>query len=80
MFTFDTTIDTIQTTKKAIVSTFVTNQKIADSLNSFVDAQTRYTKDAVKVSTDTATTIGRETLNYIQEAMKFDWTKAYAKK
>ena len=39
MFIIDSTIDTIQTTKKTFVNTFVLNKDVAAALNDFVDAQ-----------------------------------------
>jgi hypothetical protein len=76
MFTFDTTIDAVQTGKKQFVKTFVQNEKIAEALNTFVDAQTEYTKKAVKVGTDTATTLASEAVKASQELSKFDYSKA----
>lgn len=40
-------IDTIQTTKKILVDTFVKHEMLAKTLHKFVDAQTEYTKNAV---------------------------------
>jgi len=76
MFTLDTTIDTIQTGKKNFVSTvFAQNKTVADALNSFVDAQTAYTKSAVKAGTDVATKLASETVKAAQEVSKFDYSK-----
>jgi hypothetical protein len=80
MFALDSTIDTIQSSKKTIVNTFVTNKTIAAAMNDFVDAQTEYTKKAVKTGTETATTFMTEFTKMAQEASKFDFTKAFAKK
>jgi len=80
MFAFDSTIDAIQTSKKMFVTTFVTNKTIADAMNDFVDAQTEYTKKAVKTGTNTATTFMEEFSKMTKEAGKFDFTKAFAKK
>lgn len=78
MFTLDTTIDAVQTAKKTFVNTaFANNQKVAEALNGFVDAQTEYTKAAVKAGTDAATKLSSEAVKFGQEAMKFDYTKAY---
>lgn len=44
---FNTTIDTVQTSKKIFVDTFVKHKELAKSLNEFVDTQTEYTKNAV---------------------------------
>ena len=75
MFTFDAAIDAIQTAKKTLVSTFVTNQTIADSLTGFVDAQTEYTKKALKAGTEAATTLASESVKVAQEMGKFDYSK-----
>ena len=75
MFTLDTTIDAVQTGKKQFVNTFVQNESIAKALNSFIDAQTEYTKKAVKVGTDTASVLTSEFMKASQEAMKFDYSK-----
>ena len=75
MFTAETMIDTIQGAKKTWVKTFVTNEQVATALTSFVDAQADYTKKAVKVSQDTATTLVSEGVKAYQNATKFDYTK-----
>jgi hypothetical protein len=75
MFTAEAMIDTIQGAKKTWVKTFVTNEQVATALTSFVDAQADYTKKAVKVSQDTATTLVSEGVKAYQNATKFDYTK-----
>jgi uncharacterized protein (UPF0332 family) len=75
MFTFDTAIDAVQTGKKQFVKTFVNNEKIADALNEFIDAQTSYTKQAVGTATQTATVLGKEAMNHMETAAKFDYAK-----
>jgi len=75
MFTLDATIDAVQTGKKQFVKTFVQNEKIAEAMNTFIDAQASYTKQAAKVGTDTITTLTSEMVKTTQEAMKFDYTK-----
>lgn len=76
MFTLDTTIDSIQTGKKNLVNTmFAQNKTVAEALNKFVDAQTAYTKSAVKAGTDAATTLASEGVKAAQEASKFDYSK-----
>lgn len=75
MFTLDATIDAVQGAKKQFVKTFVQNEKVADAMNSFIDEQTSYTKKAVKVGSDTATTLVSEYTKTVQEAMKFDYSK-----
>jgi hypothetical protein len=46
----DTAIDAVQTSKKIFVDTFVKHEGLATSLNTFVDAQTEYTKKAVETT------------------------------
>jgi hypothetical protein len=75
MFTFDTTIDAVQTGKKQFVKTFITDEKIADALNQFIDNQTEYTKKAAKATIDAGTTVVQETIKHSQEAAKFDYAK-----
>lgn len=75
MFTLDATIDAVQNGKKQFVKTFVQNEKMADAMNLFIDAQATYTKQAFKVGVDTATALASETTKTVQEAMKFDYTK-----
>jgi hypothetical protein len=79
MFTFDTVIDTVATVKKQAVNTmFAKNETIAKSMNEFVDAQTAYTKEAVKASTNAATKVGQEMIKLSQDAMKYDYSKHVA--
>lgn len=75
MFTYDATIDAVQTGKKQFVKTFVTDEKIADALNQFIDNQTEYTKKAFKATVDAGTTVVQETIKHAQEAAKFDYAK-----
>jgi len=75
MFTADAIIDTVQTGKKTLVNTFVTNETVKDSMIKFIDAQADYTKRAAKVGMDTFTTLSTEMVKANQEAMKFDYTK-----
>ena len=75
MFTLDATIDAVQTGKKQFVKTFVQNEKIAEAMNTFIDAQASYTKQAAKVGTDTFATLTSDMVKTSQEAMKFDYTK-----
>jgi len=81
MFTLDTTIDAVQTSKKQFVKTFVQDEKIADTLNQFIDNQTEYTKKAAKATLDAGTTVAQEAVKHLQEmskeAGKFDFTKFY---
>ncbi len=75
MFTADAVIDTVQTGKKTMVNTFVTNQAIKDAMIQFIEAQAEYTKKAVKAGTDTLTVLTSEAVKAGQEAMKFDYAK-----
>jgi uncharacterized phage infection (PIP) family protein YhgE len=75
MFTPDNVIDTIQTTKKQYITTYVTNKAVADALNQFVDTQTEYTKSIVKAGTDAFTTLTQETIKATQSSLKFDYAK-----
>lgn len=75
MFTPDTVIDAIQTSKKTWVNTFVTNETVKQAMLSFVDAQASYTKQAVKAGTDTASIVIGETVKGMHEAAKFDYVK-----
>jgi hypothetical protein len=75
MFTLDATIDAVQTGKKQFVKTFVQNEKVAEAMNTFIDAQASYTKQAAKVGTDTFATLSSEMVKTAQEATKFDYTK-----
>jgi hypothetical protein len=75
MFTLDATIDAVQTGKKQFVKTFVQNEKVAEAMNTFIDAQASYTKQAAKVGSDTIATLSSEMVKTAQEATKFDYTK-----
>jgi len=75
MFTADAFIDTVQTGKKTVVNTFVTNATVKDAMIQFIDAQADYTKKAIKATTDTFTVLTAEAVKAGQEAMKFDYTK-----
>ena len=76
MFTADAIIDTVQTGKKTMVNTFVTNEAVKESMIKFIDAQADYTKRAAKVGLDTATTLTSEAMKQVQEVVKFDYVKA----
>lgn len=76
MFTADAIIDTVQTGKKTIVNTFVTNEAVKESMIKFIDAQADYTKKAAKVGMDTFTTLSSEAIKQVEAAAKFDYVKA----
>lgn len=75
MFNMDFMVDAVQNSKKTFIKTFVTNEKIATSLNDFVDSQTSYTKNAVKATTTMMTDVLGETNRSMQDLTKFDYTK-----
>jgi hypothetical protein len=75
MFGYETVIDTVQDNKKLMVKSFVTNQAVSTALSNFIDAQTKYTKEAFKVGIDTATAVLNETIKAQKETMKFDYMK-----
>lgn len=78
MFTLDTTIDAVQTAKKQAINTvFAKQEKIASALTGFVDAQTAYTKEAVKAGTNATTTLLSEVTKLAQESAKIDYLKAF---
>jgi hypothetical protein len=78
MFTLDTTIDAVQTAKKQAINTvFAKQETIAKALTGFVDAQTAYTKEAVKAGTNAATTLASEVTKLAQEAAKTDYLKSF---
>jgi hypothetical protein len=77
MFTADATIDAVQTAKKTFINTFVTNDAVKTPMIKFIDAQADYTKKAAKVGMDTFTSLASEAMKQVQEATKYDYTKAY---
>lgn len=64
-------IDTVQGAKSTFVKTFIQHEGIAKSLQSFIDAQTKFTKEAV----DVAQQVADQT---VAEMKKFDAAKAFA--
>ena len=46
----DSVIDTVQTTKKSIVEMFGATTEIKKIFNDYIDAQTKYTKEAAQAS------------------------------
>jgi hypothetical protein len=77
MFSADFYIDSVQTAKKNFVNTFVTNEAVKTALNSFVDAQSTYTKEAVKTFTKATTTVASEAVKTFTDATKVDYTKFF---
>lgn len=72
-----TAIDTIQSVKKQVVKTFVNHNDLVQVLNTFVDAQTAYTKAAVDTSFDTFTKLNSILLSssFMDEFYKFSAKK-----
>jgi hypothetical protein len=72
--TAENVIDTITAAQKQAIK-FIQNEAVAKSLTEMVDAQAQTAKTAVKVGTDTFTTVGKEVVKAAQEAAKYDYTK-----
>lgn len=69
----NTSIDTISGAKTQFVKTFVQNEAVAKTLQTYIDAQQAYAKSAAKASVDFYTTVGAA-------ATSFDVKKAFASK
>lgn len=67
----NTFIDTVQGAKSTFVSTFVKDETISEALQSFVTAQTAFTKQVAKSSFDVSTKLA-------QDAVKFDAKKVFS--
>lgn len=74
MFTHNQIIDSIQSGKKQIVSTFVTDAKFKEELNKLIDSQAQATKNAI----DASLAISQAFVKNATEAMK-KVTPAYTK-
>jgi hypothetical protein len=48
MFTFDSLVDTVQTSKKTMVKTFVQDEKLATMMNDIIDVQSDFAKNCYK--------------------------------
>jgi CMP-N-acetylneuraminic acid synthetase len=70
-------IDTVQNTKKQLVSAFVQHDGIKTAMNSFIDGQTAYTKSAVKVATEVGTRLTEESVKAVNEIAHFDLAKFF---
>lgn len=64
MFAVDQFIDTVQNGKKYFVSTFVTDETLRKSMNGFVDAQTDFVKQIVKLNNDLFSYSTEQALKY----------------
>ena len=58
----NTAIDTIQGAKTTFVKTFVKDESIAKSLQSYVDTQTAFVKQVAKTSVDVGTKVASEAM------------------
>jgi hypothetical protein len=81
-------VDTIQSSKKMFVDTFVKHEGLAKSLTEFVDAQTDYTKQAFDVSYKTGADVYKtvtdksfytDALKAAQEAVQSVYTQKKGK-
>ena len=70
MFTTDAIIDSIQSSQKTFVSTFILEDKVRKPINALVDAQTAFTKQIVKSFTDISSFVSEETTNAVKKASK----------
>lgn len=69
----NTSIDTVSSIKSQFVKTFVQNEEIAKSLQTYIDAQQSFAKSVAKSSVDFFTTVG-------SAVAAFDSKKAFATK
>jgi uncharacterized protein YoxC len=69
----NTFIDTVQDAKTQIVKTFVKDETLAKSIQSFVDSQRAFTKQVAKTTFEVATETAKQ-------AVKFDASKVFATK
>ena len=69
----NTTIDTISGAKTQFVKTFVQNDEVAKSLQTYIDAQQSFAKTVAKTTVDFYTTLSTA-------ATSFDAKKAFATK
>jgi len=60
----DWTIDSIQNAKKYYVKTLVHDEALAAPMNSFIDAQTVYTKSVVRTVSDMTNAISKTMSNW----------------
>lgn len=71
--TINTSIDTVSGIKTQFVKTFVQNEEIAKSLQTYIDAQQSFAKTVAKSAVEFFTTVGTA-------ATSFDSKKAFATK
>lgn len=75
MFTTDFFIDTVQSSKKTFVNTFVQHETAKKAMTDFIDSQTAYTKAAAKAAMDIGTTMTSEAVKQFTDMTKLDWSK-----
>jgi hypothetical protein len=69
---FNTAIDAFQGVKTQFVNTYVTNDELKKPLQTYIDAQTSFAKNAVHAANSFFTTVGTSLYN-------FDAAKAFKK-
>ena len=74
MFTVEKLVDTIQNSKKQFVETFVKQEDMRNSLNEFIDAQTKYTKTVVDTANTLTKTVSDEATKLVKEVSEYDWS------
>lgn len=75
MIVSDYMIDQVQSMKKAAVRVYVTNNEMADVMNSFIDTQTEYTKKATQETMKLFSDLTTTSIKSLQNATKFDYFK-----
>lgn len=89
MYTVDQVIDTVQNGKKQVLKALVTNASYRKPLESFIDAQTAYTRAAFKATQDSFTelataftldkTVQQLYANAFTDWSKYNWMKPSSK-
>jgi len=75
MIATDFVIDQVQGVKKAAVKMYVTDKDMSDVMNSFIDAQTEYTKKAAHETMKLYSELTTATIKTLQNTSKFDYFK-----
>ena len=73
-------IDTFQNGKKNFVNTFVTNESMKTTMLDFVDAQTEYTKEAVKKLSGLTSSLSMQLINETSKMVTELSSRPWAKK
>ncbi len=77
IYNADYIIDAVQGTKKTVVSTFVPDSTIRESLTEWIDNQTKLAKTSVKLASEVATRVSEEAMRATEEFTKFDMHKFF---